>query len=435
MNPVEPRSPNGESDVAIRRRARSRGNGEGAIYKRLEQYTRRDGTIVQIERWCAAISLPSGARRVLYGRTRDEVAKKLTKALHDLETGIAPADQRETIASWVSAYVDDLEARGTANATVVRYRGIVKNYLVPRLGKIKLAALQPQHVQAYQTDLLREGFSASSVTLHRAVLGGSLRQAVTFGVVPRNVVSLVKPPREDKEGRGRMLTPEEARALLRVIRGDRLEAFHLLLLTAGLRRGEALGLSWDDVDLYGANGSMVHIRHQLQWPGGKATVVSLKSRKSLRSIPLPSITVEALRSRQVQQSRERALIGQEQWRAGGLVFNSLDGAPLHRNTIVKQFHAHIRAAAIGQLRPHDLRHTYGSLLMSQGVPLKTISQLMGHASIEVTADVYLHSLDVQVRDTALSVEKALSSRSVSVDGVCPSCGQPLVSELANGSNV
>ncbi len=73
--------------------------------------------------------------------------------------------------------------------------------------------------------------------------------------------------------------------------------------------------------------------------------------------------------------------------------------------------------------------------MRQGVPLKTISQLMGHASIEVTADVYLHSLDVQVRDTASSVEKALASRSVSVDGVCPNCGQRLVSELANGSNV
>ena len=103
------------------------------------------------------------------------------------------------------------------------------------------------------------------------------------------------------------------------------------------------------------------------------------------------------------------MIGENNWRAASLVFNSGEGAPLHRNTIVKRFHAHIKAAGIGRLRPHDLRHTYGSLLMSQGVPLKTISELMGHASIEMTADIYLHSLDVQVRDTARSVENTLSS--------------------------
>jgi len=206
-------------------------------------------------------------------------------------------------------------------------------------------------------------------------------------------------------------------------------------LTAGLRRGEALGVCWDDVDLDGPGGPTLHVRHQLQWPHGKATIVPLKSRKGLRSIPLPSVTVDALRTRRERQSFERSLIGDEQWRAGALVFNAGDGAPLHRNTIVKQFHAHIQAAGIGYLRPHDLRHTYGSLLMSQGVPLKTISELMGHASIEVTADVYLHSLDVQVRDTARSVENALASTTSVPEGTCPTCGRPLLPQLvAAGEN-
>ena len=121
----------------------------------------------------------------------------------------------------------------------------------------------------------------------------------------------------------------------------------------------------------------------------------------------------------------RDSVGEDRWRAGNLVFNSGDGAPLHRNTIVKQFHVHVRCAGIERLRPHDLRHTYGSLLMSRGVPLKTISELMGHASIEITADIYLHSLDVQVRDTARSVENALSSREGRAEKVCPACGRPL----------
>jgi integrase len=317
----------------------------------------------------------------------------------------------------------------SAHSTVVRYRGILRNYLQPRLGRFKLAALQPQHVQSYQADLLKRGFSASSLTLHRTLLGGALKQAVAFGLIPRNVVSLVKPPRDNKEARGRMLTPEQARALLDAVRGDRLEAFHLLLLTAGLRRGEALGLRWADIELDGPNGPTVHVRQQLQWPDGKPTLVPLKSRKSVRSIPLPSITVEALRVRRERQEHERRLIGEGPWQAGGLVFNAENGAPLYRNTITKQFHAHVAAAGIDRLRPHDLRHTYGSLLMSQGVPLKTISELMGHASIEITADIYLHSLDVQVRDTAQRVEKALTAPAIESTLACPRCGRQLAPAL------
>lgn len=415
-----------ERRTPTQHRPKGRGNGEGAIYKRLEKRTNRDGTLAEVERWCAAVTLPNGRRKVLYGRTREEVARKLARALGELQQGLIPADQRETVGSWLTRYLDDLETRGTAHGTVVRYRGILRNYLQPRLGRLKLSVLQPQHVQSYQADLLKRGFSASSVTLHRTLLGGALKQAVAFGLIPRNVVPLVKPPREDKEARGRTLTPEQARALLNVIRGDRLEAFPLVLLTAGLRRGEALGLRWADLDLDGPNGPTLHVRQQLQWPDGKPTLVPLKSRKGLRSIPLPSITVEALRARRERQQIERAVVGEEAWRAQGLVFNAEDGAPLHRNTITKQFQARVRAAGIGRLRLHDLRHTYGSLLMSQGVPLKTISELMGHASIEITADIYLHSLDVQVRDTARSVERALAAPPVEASVTCPTCHRPSV---------
>ena len=138
----------------------------------------------------------------------------------------------------------------------------------------------------------------------------------------------------------------------------------------------------------------------------------LKRRNSLRSIPLPSVTVEALRARRSGQQFERAAIGVQNWHADGLVFNAEDSDPLHRNTFVKQLHAHRKVAGLPYFRPHDLRHTYGSMLISRGAPLKTISELMGHASIEVTANIYLHSLDVQVRDTARSVEEALAATSL-----------------------
>ena len=404
---------------AYEQRDRSKANREGTIYQRKDKGL-----------WCAAVTLADGKRKYLYGRTREDVARKLAGAMKDLQEGIAPPDRRETVGSWLAQYLDDLETRGTAHSTVVRYRGIVRNYLAPQLGKWKLAQLQPQQVQAYQAGLLKRGVSASSITLHRTILGSALKQAVAFGLIPRNVVALVKPPREDREGsKGSTLTPQEAQCLLDAVRGDRLEAFYLVLLTAGLRRGEALGLRWADLELDEPSGGTLHVRQQLQWPRGKPTLVPVKSRKGVRSIPLPSFTAEALRQRAAIQVSERRAVGESGWRAPGLVFNSEDGAPLHRNTITKQFHSKLKAAGLRHLRLHDLRHTYGSLLMSQGVPLKTISELMGHASIEVTADIYLHSLDVQVRDTARSLEKALGESTRGNTNLCPTCGRLLPNTL------
>jgi hypothetical protein len=149
--------------------------------------------------WCAAITLDTGERKYLYGPTGEDVAQKLTTALGERQNGIAPANQRETVGSWLTKYVDDLEARGISHGTVTRYRGILRNYIIPKFGRWKLAQLQPQQVQSYQAELLKRGFSASSITLHRALLGGALKQAVSFGMLARNVVPLVKPPREDKE--------------------------------------------------------------------------------------------------------------------------------------------------------------------------------------------------------------------------------------------
>jgi integrase len=227
---------------------------------------------------------------------------------------------------------------------------------------------------------------------------------------------------------------DEGRALLEAVHGDRNEAFDFVLLTAGLGRGEALGLQWSDLKLNGSSAGAVSVRHQLQWPKGVPTVVPVKTRRGVR-IPLPRMTVEALVERRAFQTNERSRIGEARWRAGELVFNSEDGAPLHRTTITKQFQAHLRHAGLRPLRLHDLRHTYGSLLMNEGVPLKTISDVLGHASIEVTADIYLHSLDVQVRDTARLVESALKAPESSVKGTgrCPECGQPLPLALSDAS--
>src|SRR3569833_1952281 len=133
--------------ASSRSRSGKRGNGEGTIYQRNDTGL-----------WCTAVTLANGKRKYLYGRTREEVARKLTKVLRDLQDGIAPADRRETVASWVEKYIDDLEARRTAHATVKRYRGILRNYLQPELGRMRLADVQPQHVLSFLGVLFWCGF-------------------------------------------------------------------------------------------------------------------------------------------------------------------------------------------------------------------------------------------------------------------------------------
>lgn len=359
------------------------------------------------------------------------MAGKLSTALADLQKGIRPADQRITVLAWLTRHLDDLEANnGVKHATLVRYRGILLNHIAPGLGHRRLGQLQPQHILTYQSSLLELGFSKSTIGLHRALLSRALNEAVSFGIIPRNVVALVKPPKDrddDDEPKGKSLPPEHARALLEATRNDPLHAFYLLLLTAGLRRGEALGLSWQDVMLPAAadtRPAVLHIRRQLQWPDGVPERVPLKSKYSTRRIPIPRVTADTLADLRDAQRATFAKLGQH-WRPSDLVLTTPQAGPVHRNTIVKQFHANLKRAGLPHYRPHDLRHTYGSLLMSQGVPLKTISELMGHASIEVTANIYLHSLEGQVLDTADALTRALAiPLGATLSPVCPTCGKP-----------
>jgi integrase len=380
-------------------------------------YQRKDG------RWVGTLDLGwqdgKRVRKPFYGKTDREVKSKLNKAINNLADGIAPGDDRITLTDCLTRYLDDMEARkAIAHGTLVKYRGILRNYIIPAMGRLKISQMQPHHIRTYQTMLISKGASTSTITSHRALLSGGLGQATADGLIPRNVVPIVKPPKDDSEPIGRALLPEHAHALLAAIRDDPLAVFYLLLLTAGLRRGEALGLCWEDVELGDDNRpSVIHLKRQLQWPDGVPTLVPLKSKRSTRSIPIPAVTTLALLER-------RQAAGNGTCELGNLVLTTPDGESVHRNTIGSQFNNTLKRAGLPHYRPHDLRHTYGSLLMSQGVPLKTISDLLGHASIEVTANVYLHSLEGQVLDTADAMTRALGAPAgVPLACVCPVCGR------------
>src|SRR5215216_1471394 len=215
------------------------GQGEGSIYKR------KDG------RWAAVLNLgyQNGKlrRKSFYGKTRGEVREKLTTALNDVQKGLSIASDRQTLGQFLDRWLTDCVKPSVRPSTYVSYEQQVRVHLSPNLGQIQLSKLNPQHIQAYMNKRLSTGLSPRTVRYHRLILQMALGQALKWSLLPRNVATLIDPPRVEKY-EVQPITREQAKAFLLAIEGDRMEPLFTVALALGLRRGEALGLRWSDVD-------------------------------------------------------------------------------------------------------------------------------------------------------------------------------------------
>src|SRR5579875_3364738 len=251
-----------------------RGNNEGTITRRA------DG------RWEARMSLDNGKRKSFYGKTRKEVACKLTKAMRDHQQHLPIISERETVATFLSRWLQDVAQPSLRARTFESYAMIVNHHLIPKLGKRRLATLTPQDVQHYLNEKRTSGLSTRTITYHRAVLRKALNDGLRWGVVSRNVAALATPPKYEHADR-RYLTPAEARSVLVTAEGDPLGPLVIPTLGLGLRQGEVLGLRWEDLDL---DQGIADLRMQVQRIKGQGLVlVPLKSTASQAAVPLPVI--------------------------------------------------------------------------------------------------------------------------------------------------
>jgi integrase len=265
--------------------------------------------------------------------------------------------------------------------TLEGYRANVQRYVVPRIGRIPLQRLTAGHVQEMESWLLREGGARrqglSPVTVlqvHR-ILSGSLRWAVRLGLVGRNVVESVDPPRAVRK-EVRFLEWLEVHRFLEEISDPLYQCLVLVDVQTGLRQSELLGLQWRDIDL--AARALSVRRAWIKLPSGTMDLTAPKGGCE-RVLDLPAESVDALRA----------------WRSGSdgngdFVFCHSDGSPLDPDAVTQGFKRMATRAGLGYLRFHDLRHTHASLMLSQGVHLKIVSERLGHSSIAVTGDLYSH---------------------------------------------
>jgi integrase len=337
-------------------------------------------------------------RKYLYGRTAAEVRDKVRRELQRIATGLPPTDGRRTTGDFLRWWRDKVLPGTVGAGSEATYRRVLELYLIPGVGHVRLAELAPAHVtemmRAMESgELGKSGrlLSAQTQSSARKVLGRALRRAEQEGLVHRNAATLADGPRVPRR-EGRSLTADQARSLLVAIKGDRLAEGFGLQLTLGLRRGEVLGLRWSDIDL--GDAPTVHVRQQLQRRDGEGLVlVELKTPQSRRDLALTAQMATALRSWRAAQTAERLQAGANWHDSGGLVFTTPIGTPVDPDNYRHRFSALTTKCGLGHWSTHELRHSAGSLLFAAGVPMKLVSETLGHSSERVTSDIYVHTGD------------------------------------------
>jgi integrase len=365
-----------------------RGQGEGTIYQR------KDG------RWTAALSVGGGRRQTFYGKTRREVARRLNDALKRQSQGLPASESRQRLRALLEAWL-------TATGTTVRPTtwqndaARVHNHIVPALGHIAVSELTPGDLEAFFRLKLAEGLSPQTVLHMRGILRRALQRTLKYGLVVRNVAQLAEPPELVRRRRPDFYDPDEARAFLAASEGDRLEALWVLLMTSGLRRGEALGLTWADVDL---EAGTYRVSQALQRVGGRLQTTDVKTRASRRTGDLSRIATAAL-----QRHRERQQTSGLRPLPVAYVFTSRAGTPLEPRNVNRAFDVVLKRAGLRRIRLHDLRHSFGSLLLASGASPREVMELLGHSNIAMTMDVYAHVIPALKRQAMERFDAMLSS--------------------------
>jgi integrase len=331
----------------------------------------------------AVVETPGGPKRkTVYGKTYDEVKKKLNTLRADADKGLVFDAGNVTVGKYLEAWLTHRVKGTVRESTFGSYSRTVNNYLIPGIGKIKLKNLKPMHLRKLYWETLASGRSTRTVQYMHTLTKKALKDAIRGELIPHNPAEAVDPPKMKREEM-RPLSAEEVRRLLTVTQDDRLAALWTVAVHTGMRPGEMLALKWGDVDM---DARTLQVRRALS-----AQVVSEpKTKRSRRRIGLSCGAHAALRDHRKRQLEERMRRG-ELWEDRDLVFPSSVGTHMSQRNLTRAFKAAAARAGLPEtVRLYDLRHTCATLLLSRNVHPKYVQELLGHASIALTLDTYSH---------------------------------------------
>lgn len=389
-------------------RERKRLNGEGSIFQR------PNGTFV------GTITLGFDAkgnqkRRTVYGKSVTEVQKKLTKLKAAKATDTLVDINKTTVESHLNQWLQNQKHSLRPNS-YHQYQHIIKR-INQHIGKRLIQKLTPNQVaqtiqyvleHAAETRAKREKNKttptgntpgASSAVIAHRILKAALEQAVQWKIIPANPAAHVPKPRL-KHKTPQIWEPEQIKQFLDTIQTQRIYPIFYVAFTTGMRKGEILGLRWQDFD-----GQALTIQQAITTVAGKWHITEPKTQAANRVIPLPPDTIEVLREHRKTQAAQKAQALQDGriWEEHGLIFTTATGKPIHPRDLGVYWTQGIRKAGLPHIRIHDIRHTFASLAISQGVDVKQLSEVLGHANTSMTLNTYSHVFAKAKRTSILNL--------------------------------
>ena len=376
-----------------------RANGEGNIRKR------KDG------RWEGRYTVghdPETGKAIIknvLGKTQAEVKEKLKKAIEEnigIDYGRA---KTYTVGTWLEVWMENYARVKLRPSTFKTSQGFLKNHIKPQIGGIPLADLTSLDLQRFYKHLLDggrvdrveakkkpKGLAPKTVRNIHQMIGSAYNLAIEQHLVTKNPTQGCALPKvEHKEMK--TLTADQLSAFFQEARDSGVYELYYLDLATGLRRGELLGLKWSDIDLEKGD---LRVQRQIGRINGKIIEMPLKTKNAYRTLPLSADAISVL----MQQRRKT---GNSEW-----VFPSPSGGPVSPDSVLHMLHRVLKRAGLPKVRFHDLRHTFATLALQNGVDIKTVSGMLGHFSAGFTLDTYAHVTTSAKREAAKTMGNILS---------------------------
>lgn len=378
--------------------AKKRANGDGSIRKRKDG--RWEGRYVVGH---DPITGKMISRNVL-GKTQAEVKEKLRTAIENSKCLDYTQTGKYTVGQWMDEWFEayaKVKVRPSSHQT---YKGYIENHIKPNIGDIPIEKLTSLQLQKFYRQLLTEGrvpriesekqpkgLSAKTVRNINQVISSAMDMAERHKLILTNPTEGCELPKvEPREMK--TLPAEQLGAFLREAKESGVYELYYMDLATGLRRGELLGLKWEDIDLQ--NG-IIHMRRQVARVDGEVKEIPLKTKNSYRNISISSDAVAMLTE-------------MEAHRVSDYVFPSSTGGPISPDSVNNMLHRVLKRAGLPSIRFHDLRHTFATLALQNGVDIKTVSGILGHFSAGFTLDIYAHVTNSAQKEAARTMGNVLA---------------------------
>ncbi|HPF44452.1 MAG TPA: tyrosine-type recombinase/integrase [Syntrophomonadaceae bacterium] len=389
-------------------KAGRRQNGEGTIK------LRKDG------RYEAQITVGRDSdgklkRKSIFGKSMADVVEKKNAMLNQVQNGSYTETNRMTLQQWLEQWLTVYQEGNISNNFYYRRRDLVRLHINPAIGSIPLQKLKPINIQSFYKQLAKNGrkprkkkngetipfkegtdpgLATGTIRHIHNILNPALKQAVREGLISKNPAADVTPPRIVKTREAKPLNKDQAGRYLEILKDNRLYAAFVVELTSALRRGELLGLQWEDLDM---NTGVLKVRRQVNRIKQKdgSTVLDyavLKTPAAYRTIILPAVTLAELKSHKARQAQEKLLLGKA-YNDEGLMFCTPKGDKLDTRYLYRVHCKTLETAGIEHAAFHDLRHSVATLLLQAGESIKTVQEMLGHANAETTMNCYAHVLE------------------------------------------